>query len=426
MWRWFLSGEGAERAATADLLDVLLWQVVAKDYREQVWLPPPAPAMCAGEIPLGTVLYPGDVPYCEVGLRRAELVRHLLAVGSSGAGKTHWGLQFVRLLHARRIPLWVFDWKRNYRELRQVADCADLVVFTVGRDVVPFHFNPLLPPWGVRPGAWLVKLIDVLKHAYFVGEGVEFVLRRAIDYAYETSGFHKGAASEVPTFAMVRAFVQAQRLEGRMSLWKASALRVLESLCFRHSLGPVVNGPSGDLDALLDRAVVFELDALADADKTFMTEALILWLYEYRKQQAVREVFAHALIIEEAHHILSAAKERAAGAETIMETCLRQIREFGEAVIVLDQEPSKLSHSIKANTSTKICFALGTGRDVADMAPSLGLDSESAAWLHRLPVGHAIVTVRPRIGAPVLLAVPPTAVQKGRVRDVDLEVPGSS
>ena len=33
-----------------------------------------------------------------------------------------------------------------------------------------------------------------------------------------------------------------------------------------------------------------------------------------------------------------------------METCLRQSREFGEAVIVVDQEPSKLSDSIKANT----------------------------------------------------------------------------
>jgi hypothetical protein len=30
-WQLFLSGEGNERAHTAELLDVLLWQAVAKD-----------------------------------------------------------------------------------------------------------------------------------------------------------------------------------------------------------------------------------------------------------------------------------------------------------------------------------------------------------------------------------------------------------
>ena len=93
-----------------------------------------------------------------------------------------------------------------------------------------------------------------------------------------------------------------------------------------------------------------ELDALSDADKIAFVETIILWVYEYRKGEGRREQFKHALLVEEAHHILSQMKEHSEGAETIMETCLRQIREFGEGVIVIDQEPSKLSNSIKANT----------------------------------------------------------------------------
>ena len=192
-----------------------------------------------------------------------------------------------------------------------------------------------------------------------------------------------------------------------MSLWKASALRVLESLCFRHGLGPVVNfrGPH-EIESLLDHDVVLELDALSDADKIFLTEALILWLFEHRKHNGSRGGFRHALLIEEAHHILSEHKERSEGTETIMETCLRQIREFGEAVIVVDQEPSKLSQSIKANTHTKIVFNLGNGKDVQDMVGCLGLDDEAERSLQLLRIGEAVATVKARIPRPVLVRFP--------------------
>ncbi len=47
------------------------------------------------------------------------------------------------------------------------------------------------------------------------------------------------------------------------------------------------------------------LDALADADKIFFAEAMILWLYELRKREGGRERFKQALIIEEGHRVLS-------------------------------------------------------------------------------------------------------------------------
>ena len=119
-----------------------------------------------------------------------------------------------------------------------------------------------------------------------------------------------------------------------------------------------------------------ELDALSDSDKVFFSEALLLWIYEYRKNEGKREKFKHAIVIEEGHHILSSEKEKHEGQETIMETCLRQIREFGEAVIVLDQEPSKLSESIKANTYCKITFNLGNGKDILDISSCLQFTKE--------------------------------------------------
>ena len=89
---------------------------------------------------------------------------------------------------------------------------------------------------------------------------------------------------------------------------------------------------------VLSKPIVLELDSLLDSAKIAFVDTMILWIYELRKLETGREQFKHALVIEEAHHVLSHAKENAQGTETIMETCLRQIREFGEAVIVVDQD----------------------------------------------------------------------------------------
>jgi len=121
--------------------------------------------------------------------------------------------------------------------------------------------------------------------------------------------------------------------------------------------------------------------------------------------------------IEEAHHVLSQKKEHVEGVETIMETCLRQIREFGEAVIVIDQEPSKLSDSIMANTYTKICFNLGNGKDIEHMAKCMGLTTEEAMFIDWLGVGQAIVGMKGRVHMPLHLRFQKSKLDKGTIDD---------
>ena len=267
-WLFYLSSEGEERQSADELLDILLFQKVSKGYKEQIFLNPPPQAECRGPYALGTVVYPPGKPYAEFGLREDEWIKHLLIVGMSGTGKTNLAFHVLRELKKKAKPFMVFDWKRNYRDLLQLPDLRDTLVFTVGKDASPFGFNPLIPPPGTEPGQWLMKLVDVLKHAYFVGEGVEYFLRQAIDSVYEECGFLDGSRTAVPLFFQVRDHVQKKRVQGRMMLWKASALRVLESLCFRHGLGPVVNtNENWDHQRLLSSSVVLELDGLSDSDK---------------------------------------------------------------------------------------------------------------------------------------------------------------
>lgn len=126
-------------------------------------------------------MYPPERSYCKFGLREHEWIKHVLICGMTGTGKTNLVFQILKELRRKRKPFMVFDWKRNYRDLLQLPEFENAMVLTVGRNVAPLHFNPLIPPPSVEPGQWLMKLVDVIKHAYFVGEGVEYLLREAID-----------------------------------------------------------------------------------------------------------------------------------------------------------------------------------------------------------------------------------------------------
>jgi hypothetical protein len=154
-WLFYLSGEGKERQAAEELLDVLLFQEIQKDYTERILLDPPPAQDCVGEYPLGTVLYPPGRPYATFGIRESEWIKHLLITGMTGTGKTNLVFQILAALRAREQPFLVFDWKQNYRDLIQLPAFRNVLVFTVARATVPFYFNPLIrkssrfPVWPV-------------------------------------------------------------------------------------------------------------------------------------------------------------------------------------------------------------------------------------------------------------------------------------
>ena len=417
LWLLYLSGDSEERKQTDELLDVILHQKAKKDFKEKVLLDPGGKNDCDGEYSIGTVIYP-DKRYAKFGLREHEWLKHILITGMTGTGKTNLCFQILCELKKKGKPFLVFDWKKNYRDLVQLPELRDTKIYTIGSSLAPLFFNPLIPPEKTDPGMWLVRLIDIIKHAYFLGDGVEYLMRDGIEQVYEKCGMYDDATrTDFPVFSDVEAYISKLALKGRMSLWKASTMRALSSLTFKRGLGiSLEHRMKANIDELLKQNVVIELDPLSNNDKIFFIEALILWIYEYRKNDKKREKFKHALLIEEGHHILSNQKQHN-GEETIIETMLRQIREFGEAVIVVDQEPSKLSNSIKANTFCKMTFNLGNGRDILDMAKCMMLNSEEVKYIDLLDVGQAIVKLKGRVFKPMFVVLPFVSVNKGKITD---------
>jgi hypothetical protein len=257
-------------------------------------------------------------------------------------------------------------------------------------------------------------------HAYFFGEGVAYLLQQAIDEAYSSFGVYENPSAEHPTFRDVLAILEKTEVKGRKALWMDSTLRTLGVLCFGE-FGRVLNvtRPS-PLDALLGESAVLELDALTNSDKTFLIEALLLWIHHYRLAQPEREVFKHAILNEEAHHILLRKKQEMTGSEAITDIILREIRELGESIILIDQHPSLISLPALGNTYTTICFGLKHRSDMYTISESLLLEKEQVDFLGQPETGLAITKLQGRYFKPFLVRFPLFPIRKGVVSDSDL------
>lgn len=381
----------------------------------QPGLIPPSERQVHGTYSIGSVVYAGKCLY-DFGLREKEWIQHVGVFGRSGAGKTNAGFLILKQLQEKQKPVLIFDWKRNYRDLLALPEFKDVEVYTIGRNIAPFTFNPLIPPKGTNPKTWLKKLIEVIAHAYLLGNGVMFLLQQAFDSVYEEAGVYSGKVEKWPTFRDVLIKAKSRDARGREAGWLSSTLRALASLCFGDMDTLVNTGENKNLEHLLSKTVILELDALTQQDKIFFIEALLLWVHHRRMIEKQRETFKHAILIEEAHHIFSGERRSLVGGQSVMEITFREIREFGESLIILDQHPSQISLPALGNTYCTICMNLKHKSDINAIGQCLLLDKERDL-LGTLKVGEAVVKLQGRIARPFQIELPEFVVEKGKITD---------
>jgi len=379
--------EGILKALSAKYLE-------EKFEKKKVLLVPPSTNILQGEYNLGTVCY-GERSFGDFGIREDEWIQHVGIFGRTGSGKTNVAFLILKNLVEKKKPFLIFDWKRNYRDLFNCPEGSDLLVFTVGRNVAPFYFNPLVPPEGTLPSVWLKKLIEIMCHAYYLGEGVAFLLQKAIDSIFREANIYEGSR-KYPTLLDVKKWLENYKARGREAQWMDSALRLVGTLCYGE-MGRILNSAGANrIDNILEKNVVFELDALTNADKIFFIESLILWIHHFRLQEVARERFKHAILIEEAHHILFRKKQ---SKESIMDTILREIRELGESIILIDQHPSLISIPSLGNTNCTIAMSLKHGLDVNAISTAMLLPDDQREYLGMLETGSGIVRVQNRVAS---------------------------
>lgn len=385
------------------LIDLLLAQKVPGLQMDQILLPPPDQSILSGDYVVGKISYPGN-PSGIFGIREKEWIRHCGIFGKTGSGKTTLMVKILKELCDKDKPFLIFDYKRNYRDLLKHPDFEKqgILIFTVGRnDMVPFHFNPKIGPPGVEEYVWIKQLAQIIEKVYLLGPG-------ANDVFMESSGMN--------TFREMREKVLKQKKRARELLWWASVKRTLNAINYP-GLGEVVNCQKGyPIEDLLNKKVILELDGLSDSDQAFIIGSLLLWIYHYRMRQPEREVLKHFIVIEEAHHLFLLTRKE----EDIADIIMREIREFGEAIIIIDQHPSKMSVSALGNLSTKFALTLSLNQDVAALANAMLLGKEERKYLAMLTLGQCVCR-SDRFPHPILLNIDNFPIQKGTVTDEDLK-----
>ena len=422
LWQAYSVMDGEDRLELEEQIRLLANINLNMDVQDTtpVFLPP-KPADSSGDILIGSVYYNQKERH-SFSMRYPELMGHIAYFGQTGSGKTNNAHLLATGLKKKGIPLWVCDFKRTWRELQSLPEFNDLLVFTVGRDsVAPISFNPLIPIEGVDPQTHIKLIVAVLAQAFFLGEGVIYLLQVCISELYQEFGIYDGIPKRYPTFRDLLKKVKNYPIKsGRESLWLSSAMRTIHSLCFG-PMDTVVNAQGNtSLKDLVDKAVVFEMDALTQADKVFFSEAIMLWLYQYYQARQAREQLQHVLILEEAQNLAPRSQDSSSSRD-LVDVLFSQCREYGLGLVLIAQMPSMISRSALANIHTFVASGVKEKTDAAALQSVMLLDLDQMNALGKLPLGTSVVRVqRHGVTEAFMMRAPKVPIIKGSVSDSDV------
>ncbi len=378
------------------------------DFRKKILLSLPPKSKAKGLIHLGTVLY--DQEKWPFGISPSELLQNLAIFGRSGGGKTNAAFHVLLQLTQKKIPFLFLDWKRTGRHLLPLLK-GKANIYTPGRPLSPFPFNPFIPPAGLEPNVYVNHVVDVMADAYTLGDGARSILQKALASCYRQG-------NESPTVSEL--LEEVERIPGkeRVRGWKISAVRALESIQFAEMTAKDRVSQEGLVEKLLDQNTILELNGLSPSSKKFLIPIVCLWLYYVRLACPDREQLKLVILVEEAHHLLHTQHT---SRESLTEMLLRQCREIGIGIIVVDQHPHLMSSAALGNTYTTICLNLKDPRDVNKAAGLCLVNDSEKHCFSRLPVGQGVVKLQDRWTSPVLVQFPLVEVRKGLVTDAVLE-----
>jgi hypothetical protein len=332
------------------------------------------------------------------------MTQHVVVLGRSGAGKSNLCYYLLQQLAAQRVNFCMFDFARRGRDL---APQIPIRIVTPGRPVAPIAFNPFTVAPGLEPDVYSGHVVDVMADAFSLGDGSKSLLVRVLTGLY--------SKTESPTAKQVLAGLEELRTDSRSSAWKTSAIRAVEGIILSRLESPSNQSQRRTVEELTRTNTVIELDALALGARQFFVPLLCTWFFRSLLTSKKREQLRLVLLIEEAHNVLHKSQTRSR--ETLMESLMRQGREVGLGMIIVDQSPHLLSSVVLANSYTSVCLNQKGPSDAAKAASLSGLDAEDKGHLTHLSVGHAVVKLQDRWTRPFLLQIPHYRVHKGSVTD---------
>ena len=427
LWYMYLAENEKNRKDLTLDIEIIAEKLLKKDALEHqtILLEPPSLYDSLGFFTVGDVIYNNKTLH-KLSLSPEDFIKQVGIFAVTGEGKTNLAFLLALELLKMGIPFFAIDWKRSWRGLLSLKDgipkVKDVQVFTIGRDVARFPWNPLRPPPGVHYKSWLGVITEVLEKSHLGGAGVADFFLRIFEKKFRELGFDNGKEKDFyPNFFDGKAELSGMRVYARELLWKQSASRIFRDFTF----GPAAKSFNArdpiKLEELLDKPVILELDLeMPKSLRTFFTEIILRWIHLYRLGQGETNELRNVLFLEEVHNLFPKSRIERETSNSL-ENVYREIRSFGQGLVSITQHPSMLPIYILGNSHTQIFLGLQHEDDIRAARKSLFLGREQEEYLNILKTGEAIVKIKNRIN-PCHVKIPFVPIKKGEITDDWLKV----
>lgn len=366
---------------------------------------------------LGNLVKSGQQLNLPVDINKHDLDKHTFIAGVTGSGKT---TTCHRILNSAEMPFLVIEpAKTEYRVLTKQN--KNLLIFTLGNDnVAPFRLNP----FEFFAHENITSRVDMIKAsieaAFDMEAAIPQIIEAAIYRCYEDYGwdiatsknhrFEDPFADGVYAFpkledliAMSEKVVEDQGFDDRLKQDYIGSIKARLQGLLIGAKGLMLNTPrSIDFKELALRNVVLELEEIRNpSEKSLVMGFVLANLNEAIRANYIEfnqrgEQFKHITLIEEAHRLLSKYEagdslNKKQGVEAFADM-LAEVRKYGEALVIVDQIPNKLTPEVLKNTNTKIIHKLFAKDDKEAVGNTMALEDEQKDFLSSLGAGRVILS----------------------------------
>ena len=336
-----------------------------------------------GSIPLGYINPTGD----EFRISESDLVRHMLVIGRTGAGKSNFIKMLLTSIAATTNSVfWIFDQNREYRKIKHIF--TNVLVLRV-RD---FWDNPFeRPSNNIGHLDWLEVVSQIFEIELGFRLASKMLLIDTGKYIYRKRKILEGSES-YPTCGDFFNVLRESQNSKKTQYQKDSLKPLIDRLQYLLSIGNYFQiRKSIPIRDLLNTNIIFEFDGATDEIYTFVMSLLLTKAFYYRMWNP-HNYHTHVNIVEEGRVPFSNRRFRNFEfKEPVLNKLMAQYRKFGGSFIVLTQEPSSISSTPKANVHTIIAFPLSQGTELRDLQQTMLLSGEQLEYFRSLPIGTGLV-----------------------------------
>ena len=407
--------------------------------------PPMLPEDCRS-ILLGRVMDMGMITGQEYRLNIDSLVRHVLNDGITGYGKSITTLSILSGIAGYGVPWlviepvktdyveWAMEYNKTCPEEDRIAIYMPGYEQFYGQRLETMHLNPFQPcaPAGVPLNiqGHLDALASLLTASVSMGEVLPLLMKEALqDLADNALGPDPSTGRPIansnqadpkliqcyPGFSQLLDVVQAlmksrgYAAENHQNITAAMETRIKSLLLgWKQDFFDAPHSTPGK--ELFGRKVIINLIGIeSDEDKAFFMSLILRALSEYRSasyyylpqyRQALQsgDRLMHLTVVEEAHRLISLPTVHMDGANpqgataSMFSNMLREIRKWGEGLMIVDQQPSQLIPDAIKNTDLKIIHRMPALDDRQAVGNCMGLNQEQMDLIAALDRGEVIIS----------------------------------